>query len=128
MVAGSVSLFMGFQAYFHQITPTDRTGCQALAVWTNKRVLFLSDNTAVVAVINRQTAKDPQFMSLLRQLIVACLSYNICFRDKHIPGKTNVVADLISRLQIARARTIQPSLDNQPTPVPIHWLPWHTTP
>ena len=39
-------------------------------VWTNQRVLFLSDNTAVVAVINRQTAKDP-LMSLLRQLIVA---------------------------------------------------------
>ena len=37
-------------------------------------VLFLSDNTAVVAVINRQTAKDPQLMSLLRQLILhACL-------------------------------------------------------
>ena len=32
-------------------------------VWTNQRVLFLSDNTVVVAVINRQTAKDPQLMS-----------------------------------------------------------------
>ena len=96
-------------------------------VWTNQRVLFLSDNTAVVTVINRQTAKYPQLMYLLRQSIVACLSYNICFRAKHIPGKTNVVADLISRLQIARARTIQPSLDDQPIPVPIHWLPWHTT-
>ena len=72
MVAGSVSLFLGFQAYLHQRSPTDRTGCQALGpVWTNQRVLFLSDNTAVVAVINRQTTKDPQLMSLLRQLIVA---------------------------------------------------------
>ena len=90
-------------------------------VWTNQRVLFLSDNTAVVTVINRQTAKDPQLMSLLRQLIVACLSYNICFRAKHIPGKTNVVADLISRLQIARARTIQPSL-GRPTNTSPHSL------
>lgn len=95
--------------------------------WANQRVMFLSDNTAVVEVINRQTAKDTQLMCLLRKLIVACLSYNICFRAKHIPGKINVVADLISRLQVERARSVQPSLHNHPKLVPTHWLPWYTT-
>ena len=58
------------------------------SVLTNQRVLFFSDNTAVEAVINKQTAKDPQLMCLVCQLIVACLSYNICFHAKHIPGRT----------------------------------------
>ena len=79
-------------------------------VLTNQRVLFLSDNTAVVAVINRQTARDPQLMCLVRQLVVACVCYNICFRAKHIPGKINVVADFISRLQVESARLVQPCL------------------
>ena len=43
-------------------------------VLTNQRVLFFSDNIAVVVVIKRQTARDPQLMCLVRQLVVACLS------------------------------------------------------
>ena len=97
-------------------------------VLTNQRVLFFSYNTAVVAVVNIQTARDPQLMCLVRQLMFACLLYNICFRAKHIPGKNNIVADSISQLQVERARGIQSSLEDQPTQAPTHWLPWHTAP
>ena len=85
---------------------------------------FFFKQNAVVAVINKQTSRDPQLMYLLRQLIIACLSYNIYFRAKHILCKINVVAYLISRLQIARARTVQHSLDDKTTPG-IHCLHWH---
>ena len=60
--------------------------------------------------------------------MVACLSYNICFCVKPIPGKINVVAYFISRLQVERARLVQPCLEDQPTLIPIQWLPWHATP
>ena len=82
----------------------------------------------MVAVINSQTASDPQLMCLVCQLVVACLSYYICFRAKHIPGKINVVADFISRLQVERARLVQPCLEDLPTVIPIQWLPWRATP
>ena len=78
--------------------------------------------------INRQTARDPQLMCLVRQIVIACLSYNTCFRVKHIPGKSNVVADFTSRLQVERPRLVQPCLYDLPTIIPIQWLPWHATP
>ena len=62
------------------------------------------------AVTNRQNASDPQLMCLVRQLVVACLSYNKCFPARHIPGKFTVVADFISRLQVERVCLVQPGL------------------
>ena len=50
--------------------------------------------------------------------MVLCMSHNICFRAKHIPGKTNVVADYISRLQEDKAKLVQPTL----TPTWCHFL------
>ena len=97
-------------------------------VLTNQRVLFLSDNTAVVAVINRQTARDPQLICLVHQLVVACFSYNMCFCAKHIHGKISVVADFISRLQVECARLVQSCLEGQPTLIPMQWLPWRARP
>ena len=88
----------------------------------NQRVLFFSDKTAVGAVTNRQNASDPQLMCLVRQLVVACLSYNICFPARHIPGKFTVVANFISRFYLTRiSRSARPV-------IPIQWLPWHATP
>jgi hypothetical protein len=38
-------------------------------------------------------------MRLVRRLVIAALTYNIVFRAKHIKGKTNVIADYLSRSQ-----------------------------
>ena len=94
------------------------------SLFVNQRILFLSDNTAVVEVINKQTAKDNSLMDLVRQLVVPCMSHNICFRAKHMPGKTNVVADHISRLQDDKARLVQPTLARDKVSLRIRWLPW----
>ena len=94
------------------------------SLFANQRILFLSDNTAVVEVINKQTAKDNSLMDLVRQLVVLCMSHNVCFHAKHIPGKTNVVADDISRLQDDKARLVQPTLALDKVSLRIHWLPW----
>ena len=55
----------------------------------NKRVLFLTDNMALVHIINKQTTKESKVMSLVRHLVLACMSHNIYFKAKHLPGKLN---------------------------------------
>ena len=91
---------------------------------TNKRIIFFCDNLAIVAVINKQTSKNSSIMALLRSLVVVCLKYNIMFTAKHIPGKRNIIADLLSRSQISSAQEIAPQLDKEPQQIPAEWLPW----
>ncbi len=94
----------------------------------NKKILFFCDNMAVVEIINSQTSKDAPLMSLVRPLVIATLTNNILFTAKHIPGKTNVVADLLSRSQVAKARSIAPWLDETPQTIPPHLFPWYVQP
>ncbi|MES9881299.1 MAG: reverse transcriptase domain-containing protein [Sedimenticola sp.] len=96
----------------------------AVEVWGNKlanhKVMFYSDNAAVVDIINTVSSKHAVLMRLIRRLVVACLSFNILFRAHHIPGKQNVVADKLSRFQFQEARRLAPWLDKQSTPVPVN--------
>jgi hypothetical protein len=52
-------------------------------LFSNRRVLFHSDNAAVVAIINKQSAPDSVTMILVRRLVVAILRHNVVFRAKH---------------------------------------------
>jgi hypothetical protein len=100
----------------------------AILLWgstiSNKRILFFCDNMAVVAIINAQTSKEPSIMALVRQLVLATRNHNILFAAKHIPGKTNIVADFLSRSQVEKAREAGPWLDPLPQTIPPHLLPW----
>ena len=91
----------------------------------NTRILFQTDNESIVYVINKQSCKDKHLMHLVRQLVVTAMSHNIDFQAVHIPGKLNVIPDLLSRLQEARARQHQPDLDELPGVIPQEWLPWY---
>jgi hypothetical protein len=90
----------------------------------NSRILFLTDNESIVHVINKQSSRDKLIMVLVRQLVVSAMSYNIQFRAQHIRGKLNVVPDLLSRLQEAKAKELRPDLEVRPTQIPQQWLPW----
>lgn len=98
----------------------------ALEIWgvemANRKILFMSDNMAVVEVINKQSSREKHLMHLLRRLVLVCLSNNILFKAKHIPGKYNVVADRLSRLQFQKAREAAPFLDQQATVIPSQLL------
>ena len=72
------------------------------SVLQNKRVVFWSDNQAVVAIINRQTSRCPQIMKLVRKLVVRCLEWNIHFKARHVRGIDNSIADALSHFQMAR--------------------------
>lgn len=89
----------------------------------NRRILFYSDNESVVHVINKQTSKDKCLLALVRQLVLICLSQNIYFKARHVPGKKNVLADSLSRLQVEKFQTLARGMDPLPTTIPLHLVP-----
>ena len=96
----------------------------ALEIWghilSNHKILFFTDNQAVVEIINKNTSKDKDVMKLVRRLVLASLKFNIYFCAKHIPGKHNVVCDLLSRFSLQEAHRIAPWLSKTPENVPPH--------
>ena len=76
----------------------------AVELWGTKmsdsRIVFLSDNTAVVSILNSHTTKEPLLLCLLRRLVLLSLRLNFVFSGRHIPGHKNVAADLLSRGQM----------------------------
>ena len=94
----------------------------AIHIWgslmVDKCVLFFSDNAAVIDIINKQTSKDASIMVLLRDLVLSCLTHNILFQARHIPGLINSRADYLSRFQVVKFKELSPESDDFPTPVP----------
>lgn len=98
----------------------------ALEIWgqhmKNSKILFLTDNQAIVEVLNKKSCKDVLLMRLVRRLVIASLKFNILFRAKHIFGKSNILADQLSRFQFQKARVTAPWLSKQQTEVPVSLL------
>lgn len=99
----------------------------AVHIWgprmANRCVMFFTDNAALVDIINKQTSRHKSVMILVRDLVLSCLSHNILFRARHVPGLLNSQADYISRFQVQRFKDITPEADELPTPVPLNLLP-----
>ena len=86
--------------------------------WANQKVTFHCDNQAIVFCINKQSTREKSSMHLLRMLVALCLKHNIVFKAVHIAGKSNAIADALSRLQILRFKELAPQADPLTTPVP----------
>jgi hypothetical protein len=97
----------------------------AVSVWAptlaNRCIVFHSDNEAVVHIINKQTYADNQIMCSVRRLMLTCLQHNILFTAVYFEGRKNILADALSRLQVAKFKQLAPWA--HPTPVPILPLP-----
>ena len=46
---------------------------------SNQRITFFTDNAALVDIINKATSHDSTVMIFVRQLVLACLNFNILF-------------------------------------------------
>ena len=94
----------------------------AVVIWSaslsNRCVVFHCDNNAVVHMINKQSSDNTSCMSLLRYFVIHCMQNNILVKAQHIPGKENVVSDMLSRQQVDQARFHQPSLEKLPRKIP----------
>jgi len=86
------------------------------------KILFRTDNEALVSVINKRTAKSKWVMKLVRPLVLFTLCNQTQFKAKHIPGKNNVIADSLSRFQMNRFREVAKKADQMPAQVPIKFL------
>ena len=72
----------------------------------NHCILFLSDNIAVVEVINKQTAKNQDLMVLIRKFTICAMRFSILFKSKHIPGKYNIIASIKALPQSSYIKTM----------------------
>jgi len=94
----------------------------AVCVWgqqlANQCIYFHTDNQALVDIINKQSSKDPKIMFLVRDLVLQCLKHNILFKSLHVPGRTNILADHLSRLQVDKFQELAPYAHRLPVRLP----------
>ena len=66
--------------------------------YQNQTVLVATDNSTVVAYINKQGGThSAEMCALLWKIMTWCHHYHITLKARHIPGCLNVMADLLSR-------------------------------
>ena len=87
------------------------------ALLANHCIHFHINNLALVSIINQQASRDKHIMHFVRRLVITCLHFNILFQARHIPGKHNVLADHLSRLQVAKFRQLAPGAAQHPETV-----------
>jgi hypothetical protein len=95
--------------------------------WSTKRILFYCDNLATVNIIKKGRSKVLSIMKLMRQLTWCSARYNFGIYSEFLPGKTNKIADALSRFQMNKFRSLAPQADRQPHPCPpmqdVLWKP-----
>jgi hypothetical protein len=67
-------------------------------LWSGQHKHIHSDNTAMVAAINKETLRSSELMALIHELFWLSVSLNFKLSASHIPGIANVLADCISWL------------------------------
>ena len=82
--------------------------------WAGGKVCCLCDNAAVVAAVNKGSARDPALMRLIRLLTLLCAILNITVTAQHFPGVQNASADTLSRNKLPVYFRLNP----QASPVP----------
>ena len=68
--------------------------------WRDRHIVFHTDNLAITQVWQSGSSRDPAVMRLVRRLFFFAAQHNIALSFRHIPGSSNVLADLLSRLQV----------------------------
>lgn len=84
---------------------------------------LFTDNEAFVSVINKQTSRVSEVIRMVRYMVLQCLNLNILFKAKHIPGKKNILADCISRLQVNQFFKLAAHAQKEPNHLPNQLLP-----
>ena len=90
--------------------------------WARRRILFRTDNEAVVFSTKSQLPKHPHLAFLIRELALLALLHNFEFQVIHVRGLDNSQADALSRNQIHCFRSLHPLADPNPTAIPDQLL------
>ncbi len=88
---------------------------------TGRHVLVMTDNTTVVGQIRNQGGtRSSALYELTKQLFIWADSHQVVLSAQHIPGRLNVLADLLSR----RHQVIQTEWSLSPTVARQIWKVW----
>ena len=82
--------------------------------WQKKRLLFHSDNLAVVYAWKKKSSAHNGMMELMRQIHFVAAKNNFDIQITHIAGVDNSIADAISRCDLERFRLLKPTAKPQP--------------
>ena len=89
---------------------------------SNNIVLVATDNTTVVAYINKEGGmKSGSLCALLCRILSWCIRKQVTLKASHIPGRLNVIADKLSRL----GQTIQTEWSLHPQVFQTICSRWH---
>ena len=89
---------------------------------SNNIVLVATDNTTVVAYINKEGGmKSGSLCALLWRILSWCTRKQVTLKARHIPGRLNVIADKLSRL----GQTIQTEWSLHPEVFQAICSQWH---
>ena len=89
--------------------------------WANKRIKVHCDNMAVVEVLHNGRARDNILALLARNIWLICAMFNIHITVLHIPGRSNILAYLLSRWQFS-SENYEALLQLLSKPI---WVPTH---
>ena len=64
--------------------------------WLNRTVVFVTDNTQVMAALNMGRSKNKTTMKWLRLIFWASIHYNFDIQSVYINTKFNVISDSLS--------------------------------
>ena len=103
---------------YQELFPIVVAACVWGHTWQQKRIMFHCDNEATVNCINKGGSSSPLIAKLLRLLTLKAMFGNFVVRAAHVPGKTNCIADALSRKQIAKFFSLVPGACRQPTEIP----------
>lgn len=107
---------------FLELVPIVLAMCLFKTQFCDKKILFHTDNKALVEILNKKSSKSKQVMQLVRPLILMAMLNNIHFKAFHIEGYKNSIADSISRKRWEKFWTLVPEADVNPLTIPKDFL------
>ena len=102
----------------------------ALQLWQGslggRTLVVHTDNAALVAVLGKGSSKLHYANALLREICLVAMYGDVVLVPVHIPGRENVMADLLSRLQVHRFLDLsQGDVDRTPCRLGESMTPGH---
>ena len=77
-----------------------------LKFFPNRRIILYCDNMSVVHMINKNTSNCKHCLVLIRLIVLASMKINSRVFARHVIGKTNKLADYLSRNKMAEFRLL----------------------
>ena len=71
-------------------------------------IQFVCNNQSVVHIVRSDTSKDDNIMHLIRELFLVMAKFNFRVSARHIPSKTNTIADALSRFNLQEFHRLAP--------------------